>query len=194
MNEVNTNDHRDGNGKDGCPVRPSGRDSRNRVSASRTVTATSDVVASESRGHSSGILSGILSWISFGGVGDVATKREQQSSDVRDGGGRSIEGVQSVRYPVNRSDTPSSAQRVSEEATESSGCPVKHDVNAQSRKGSTEPAFNFRNNEFAYGQGRAPGQAIPLSTTRQTSSIPKGDYNPSHQPEASVHATSWYQR
>ncbi|CAN0019283.1 unnamed protein product [Ectocarpus fasciculatus] len=43
--------------------------------------------------------------------------------------------------------------------------------------------YNARNNEYVYGQEVAAGQEVPLSTSRQRSSIPKAEFNPDHQPQ-----------
>lgn len=43
--------------------------------------------------------------------------------------------------------------------------------------------YNARNNEYVYGQEVAAGQEVPLSTSRQRSSIPKAEFNPEHQPQ-----------
>lgn len=43
--------------------------------------------------------------------------------------------------------------------------------------------YNAMNNEYVYGQEVAAGQEMPLSTSRQRSSIPKADFNPDHQPK-----------
>ena len=113
--------------------------------------------------------------------------------------------------PVETSNGPSSASASSPTSTasvesSSSGCPVQHDSatsfpsggallklltggsvteegdgGAAGEKG--EPAYNALNNEYVYGQEEFPGQEMPLSTLRQRSSIPKADYNPSHQPK-----------
>ncbi|CAN0291899.1 unnamed protein product, partial [Hapterophycus canaliculatus] len=43
--------------------------------------------------------------------------------------------------------------------------------------------YNAMNNEYVYGQEVAAGQEMPLSTSRQRSSIPKANFNPDHQPK-----------
>ncbi|CAM9169816.1 unnamed protein product, partial [Ectocarpus sp. 12 AP-2014] len=48
--------------------------------------------------------------------------------------------------------------------------------------GATE-LYNARNNEYVYGQQVVAGQEVPLSTSRQRSSIPKAEFNPDHQPQ-----------
>lgn len=45
------------------------------------------------------------------------------------------------------------------------------------------PKYNALNNEYVYGNEVAPGQEMPLSTSRQRSSIPKAEFNPDHQPQ-----------
>lgn len=45
------------------------------------------------------------------------------------------------------------------------------------------PQYNERNNEYVYGNEVAAGQEMPLSTSRQRSSIPKAEFNPDHQPQ-----------
>eukprot|EP00903_Cladosiphon_okamuranus_P010631 g10053.t1 len=45
------------------------------------------------------------------------------------------------------------------------------------------PKYNAMNNEYVYGNEVAPGQEVPLSTSRQRSSIPKAEFNPDHQPQ-----------
>ncbi|CAM9750981.1 unnamed protein product, partial [Scytosiphon promiscuus] len=47
--------------------------------------------------------------------------------------------------------------------------------------------YNAMNNEYVYGQEVAAGQEMPLSTSRQRSSIPKADFNPDHQPKKWVY-------
>lgn len=54
------------------------------------------------------------------------------------------------------------------------GCPVK---------GSPPPPINPLNNERLYSQSPQATQTVPLSTSRQVSSIPKSDYTPKHQPK-----------
>lgn len=49
--------------------------------------------------------------------------------------------------------------------------------------------YNALNNEYVYGQEVAAGQEIPLSTSRQRSSIPKAEFNPDHQPQVIL----WFQ-
>lgn len=43
--------------------------------------------------------------------------------------------------------------------------------------------YNELNNEYVYGNEVAAGQEMPLSTSRQRSSIPKAEFNPDHQPQ-----------
>eukprot|EP00752_Nemacystus_decipiens_P002597 g2430.t1 len=43
--------------------------------------------------------------------------------------------------------------------------------------------YNALNNEYVYGNEVAPEQEMPLSTSRQRSSIPKAEFNPGHQPQ-----------
>lgn len=59
------------------------------------------------------------------------------------------------------------------------GCPVKHD---QSGCADVNPLNNMLLEER---QKAAPGQERPLSTSRITSSIPKGDFQPDHQSASS---------
>eukprot|EP01038_Epipyxis_sp_PR26KG_P004326 gene4326-6127_t len=50
------------------------------------------------------------------------------------------------------------------------------------------PDYNPLINDLNYGQGRLPGQQMHLSTNRSISTIPKGEYSPSHQP---IGAKQW---
>jgi len=61
-------------------------------------------------------------------------------------------------------------------SSSSGGCPVK---------GSPPPPSNINplNNERLYSQSPQAAQAVPLSTSRQVSSIPKSDFTPKHQPK-----------
>ena len=85
----------------------------------------------------------------------------------------------------------------------SSGCPVQHDSPSSAAaalaglpeaglagEGSTgagaEEGYNALTNEYVYGQEVVPGQEMPLSTSRQRSSIPKAEFSPSHQPQVST--------
>ena len=49
--------------------------------------------------------------------------------------------------------------------------------------GAAPPKYNALNNEYVYGNEVTPGQEMPLSTSRQRSSIPKAGFNPDHQPQ-----------
>lgn len=56
---------------------------------------------------------------------------------------------------------------------ETSACPVKHNTAAS---------------DLVFGQEKQPNQTGTLSTTRETSTIPKADFSPSHQLEG---ASKW---
>lgn len=43
--------------------------------------------------------------------------------------------------------------------------------------------YNAAANDAHFGQQRLDGQKIPLSTKREVSTIPKGDFTPEHQPQ-----------
>ena len=94
----------------------------------------------------------------------------------------------------------------------SSGCPVQHDSSSSPAAAPVAPSsgnglaglpgkglageglagagaeegYNALTNEYVYGQEVVPGQEMPLSTSRQRSSIPKADFNPSHQPQVNT--------
>lgn len=143
-----------------------------------TIATTTSTTAS-----GGGLWSGIASWIPFRGTKDdtgvVQRRHATESADtqpLRRQGSGSNGSACPVAGPTK------TAQPESGDSEEAYGCPVKHDSTA-----ATETlAYNALNNEFAYGQETVPGQSIPLSTARQRSSIPKGDFNPAHQPTVSV--------
>lgn len=153
---------------EGCPVRSSMTDLGTGTPASSTDSTTSDKHLPETATRSSGVWSSILSWVSLRANGGVQSKEQDAN------------GSSAVGCPVKRSDAGQAPERSGESADQASGCPVKHGSDVQS------PDFNVRNNEFIYGQEKLPGQSYPLSTSRQRSSIPKAEYNPSHQPEVSI--------
>ena len=72
-------------------------------------------------------------------------------------------------------------------------CPVKHDTSESSTSivepSSTCPVkHNTAASDLVFGQEKLPNQTTNLSTTRETSTILKADFSPSHQPEG---ATKW---
>jgi hypothetical protein len=78
--------------------------------------------------------------------------------------------------PVRPRERPFLAPRTASpsQALPSGGCPVDHGA-------VDEQAVNPLNMMPPENQRPAPGQLKPLDTTRQRSSIPKGDFTPAHQ-------------
>ena len=70
-------------------------------------------------------------------------------------------------------------------------CPVRHDAAAQHPLvAPTEGGCPLRNNEPNPGQAVHPDQRLPLSKSRQVSSIPKTEnFTPQHQPSDGSHWT-----
>jgi cytochrome c heme-lyase len=58
-------------------------------------------------------------------------------------------------------------------------CPVDH-----GKRGPSTPQYNAPANDMAFDHSVAEGQKIELSKTRTISTIPKGDFTPSHQPSS----------
>lgn len=178
-----------------CPVRASSD-----VRAGAALSTKDDTPAtpvSESKtgsgriGQSSRLWTGMVSWIPFRGTGRVVQKLGQGSNeaDADEAKRSSGRGQLGVGCPAQETDASQHhGAKASEVPNDISGCPVKHDAEVPSGVGTQLPALNIRNREFIYGQEKMPGQSIPLSTTRQTSTILKAEYNPSHQPQASITA------
>lgn len=187
-------------GSASCPVRGSGESptlqatdegsgagyrSQTHQQQQHTGEATTSNLAAS--GGTGSLWSGITSWIPFrstnnSGVGNPATDSRDtphQSSlrDVDNG---------SSACPAREARTldASVTSKNSADSQQGCGCPVKGDNTATAATTAEEAlAFNKLNKEYVYGQERAHGQSVPLSTSRQRSSIPKADYNPGHQPE-----------
>lgn len=184
----------------GCPVQHSTTDdaSVTRTGAgssklSRTVdsAAVADgAVAPAAVGR--GLWSSIASWIPFhGGTADKDKGSQLQHREGLHEGGRvssaSSEGGDTTEgCPVVPRTTVVGA--VAGEEAASPGCPVQDGSSAAGGRGGGRADgedYNALNNEYVYGQEVSPDQAIPLSVLRQRSSIPKAEFNPSHQPKAS---------
>jgi len=75
--------------------------------------------------------------------------------------------------PVKHPDTPSGSSISSAESSSTTTCPVKHNTAAS---------------DLVFGQEKLPNQKTNLSTARETSTILKADFSPSHQPKE---ATKW---
>lgn len=183
----------------GCPVRSSGsREDR-----------TGSGGASSS-GRARGVWSSIAAWVPFlGGRGDTTSDSSNSSSsddgviDANNGSAVSSSSSNIVEHgggcPVKGLDDGGGSS--------SSGCPVQHDSSSSaaavppssgnglaglpgaglagggSAEAGAEEGYNALTNEYVYGQEVVPGQEMPLSTSRQRSSIPKAEFNPSHQPQ-----------
>ncbi|CAM9489352.1 unnamed protein product [Discosporangium mesarthrocarpum] len=63
------------------------------------------------------------------------------------------------------------------------GCPVQQNSRQAGSTKDPVQTYNPQTSDFVFGQERAPGQKIQLSTVRQHSTIPKADYTPDHQPQ-----------
>ena len=148
-----------------------------------------------------------------GGSGDDARPTLQQSASSGDNGSTAVDNSSSRMEhgggcPVQGADDIGSGPS-------SSGCPVQHGSLSPSPSaaagpfsgsdraglpgakllpaaggpagaGGAEEGYNALTNEYVYGQEVVPGQEMPLSTSRQRSSIPKAEFNPSHQPQVST--------
>lgn len=187
-------------GSASCPVRGSGE--------SPTLQATDEGSAADCRGqthqqqqHASaattsnlaasggtgGLLSDIASWIPFrsmikNGVGNPATDsgNAPHDSSLRDGNN----GISACPARDARTTNASVSHENSGDSQQGCGCPVKGGDPVPGATTADEALrFNKLNKEYVYGQERAHGQSVPLSTSRQRSSIPKADFNPRHQPE-----------
>lgn len=187
----------------GCPVRHS-PPSQSATSINGSPDESSSVrplrhqhqqsTAAAAASASGGLWSGVASLIPFRGSRNDQ-KQQVPTTDIQ---------TRTNLNSITASGSSTSSCPVVSESTgapqpadaESSGCPVKNGSAVSSARNgnggadSPSPAFNVLNNEFAYGHERAPDQAIPLSTSRQQSSIPKADFNPAHQPKASACNTS----
>lgn len=191
-----------------CPV----KHSTSSTNSSREGEGSAEsVLSSVSQGSvnpsigSSGFWSRIVTCIPFRNntnkTGASRKDKDGASGTVSGNTSTGSEGGRPVGTSSSLSSSPASpALDPSAPIESSSGCPVQHNpanpakgglaalLTGESGPGEAvgeggEPAYNAMNNEYVYGQEEYPGQEMPLSIQRQRSSIPKADYNPSHQPK-----------
>lgn len=191
-----------------CPVQHSTSSTNSSKEVEGSAGAVSSSVSQSSVNPSigsSGFWSSIATWIPFRrNINKTGASYKDKYGASGMALGTNIAGSEGgcpVGTSPSLSSSPASPTLESSAPVESSsGCPVQHNPANPAKGGLTallagesgpggaageggETAYNAMNNEYVYGQEEYPGQEMPLSTQRQRSSIPKADYNPSHQPK-----------